>query len=460
MPQVVRSSNFAAGVVAVVAGVALVGCGDSKPSADHSSPADSGKAGGATASVPAYTGSPLPGLDAKPVAAVPAHTGGSGEDDTPYAVGTSFVFVKATDPKSTGDQQRPATVVFYQASTGRQLARVEVPLWDEQQPQVGDFNGQPAIYFHETTTGASDGLNPPQTTDHELGFVASGKKVVDESWPDAQSRKPVDGWPVNATTSKVSIYAPDGTLRLSVDVGDVNAYPQLPTIVDNVALVSEAEPGSSEPQSRLAAYDLTNPRSTLWTSDTVKPAGATSPNPSVRFTTAGRLVLVWSAGSDPDKAIVSVNDLHTGKALGVTASLTVSHDFWSSSGSARGADNAQANTAVLPILPADSDLGCIALSEADAQIRWQQTATQEGFTPILVVGDAVYGSTRLNSVNAYVNGDNSLPLPTLALSLTTGTVAQNGFDTAVPFLVTDDGYALVYPADSNANHYWIFKSNT
>jgi hypothetical protein len=91
-------------------------------------------------------------------------------------------------------------------------------------------------------------------------------------------------------------------------------------------------------------------------------------------------------------------------------------------------------------------------------VLWQQPASQDGFSPILVVGDAVYGSTQSDSVVSYTGNGVQLPIPTLALSLATGQVAQNKFAGAVPILVTDDGYALVYPADGTGD-YLIFKSD-
>jgi hypothetical protein len=457
-----RTSFVRTFLVLGCAGALLAGCDSgtgSAPGLPSAQPSSGGHGGDL-----GYHGPPLPGLEAQPVAHLVNITFGA---DKPYVVGDSFAFVTfkgGADGDRSGST--PGTVTFYDAVTGRKTATADVALWDLQAPQVGESGGVPAIFLHGTETLESDGLSRTKRVEHQVGFDSSGRKVSDLSWDSGDDRTAVTGWTATKATNDhltredLTVYAADGTPRLTLpaDHGSITTVaPVLVTVVGDVALVRHTREARSGAEHYLAAYDLARQGAPLWTSDASKPPAATSPEAEVSFVSGGTIGLIYPAGSG--KAAVAVQDVRTGALKGATPALDKYPGLRDSS--VGEADNAGSGAAVLALTRASSGHGSVAVSLADGHVLWQQTGDQEGFTPKVVVGGTVYGT----SAQSPGRGRGDASRPSLALDLATGHVQAKTLSTA-PIAATGSGYAIVPEIgedtsgeDAGADgSYWIFRA--
>ncbi|GAA2587541.1 hypothetical protein GCM10010411_20470 [Actinomadura fulvescens] len=436
-------------MLAVGLAVSLTGCGESdRPKAKESRP--SGGRGSVGSGLPAYNGPVLPGLEPRPV----AHLQGL---SYPVAVGDAFANIQTK--LGSGGLDESTTVDFYDAATGHKRVSVNAPFKAEPSWQVGNLNGAAAVFLHGVKQSASDGLNQPTRRTHQIGFDTSGRKLVDTSWKEDDLRDAVTGWSATHTRGLISrndltIYAPDGTprLRLPADPGHVMSRPpEVHTIIDGVAVIKRrARRDGGGLTEFFAAYDLAATGRPVWRSDMIRPRGSTGDLPNVAFVSGDRLGMVWPAG--PRQVLVAVHDLRSGAVVATSQPIAknVRIDPGSEIVKAVGTPS---DVAVLRLGPASTNLGSAAMRISTGQLLWQQPAAQEGFTPALIIGGAVYGDTHKTAPPLAPGGRKP---PTLALGVADGKILARELPTA-PVAVTDHGYALV-PDIHKQGAFWIFRA--
>ncbi|WP_027940670.1 hypothetical protein [Amycolatopsis taiwanensis] len=444
-------------IVVGCVGLAVAGC--DSPGGPPAGPASGQQRTTAAGDGAVYQGPSLPGLEAQPL----AHLKSAGTNK-PYVVGDAFAFVDfRVGDKEEPSGSEPATVTFYDAATGQKRATADVPLWDLESAQVGEFGGGPAIFLHGVETVESDGLSRTRRVEHQVGFDPAGRKVADATWDEDDDRIPVLGWSATKATNNhltrtdLVVHAADGSARLTLpaDHGSISdKAPVLVTIDADIALVRHTR-GS---ENYLAAYDLARPGAPLWTSEASRPPAANTSDANVVFISDGKLGLVCPAGSG--KVIVALQDMRTGAMAGATPAID-KYPGISAESAISEADNVQSGSAVLALTHASSNLGSVAVSLADGHILWQQTGDQEGFRPQVVVGGAVYGSSSASPQL----GRGNAARPSLALNLATGQVMAKSLTTA-PIAATDQGYAIVPEIGEDTSGddagatggYWIFRA--
>ncbi|MEU5538542.1 hypothetical protein [Streptomyces sp. NPDC020362] len=412
--------------VGLVLSLGLVaGCGSSDGDDSSAKPKFGSSAGpdGATPKGPAYGGSAIPGLAAKPAWSLPpAHAIDLGDTllfvkdaQGKYALGRGYAWEPVDG--SVGilhftDDPEPATLEFRDVKTGAVRKRLKVTT--DRVAATTWHDGVKAVAVFARATTESDGLSKEKTTSTvtvygsdgaELGKATTeGDKfdvreghIIQQDGDASLKLTPIDGGQARKVTCTGQLAKCSFDARNNeIDGGQAHA----PLITGKYAFhVENASTYEDEPEQLVMTELATNKK--IWsTADVTPPAGVELDKDGKRTSGAlrvldvrdGRVLTAWGAGAlSPDTWVTATYDIAGGKQVGGSSK-------YSYEDSPTDTINTEGSSVFTPdrtLAAAHTEQGTAVWQPADGKEVWAQKEGEKAMTPLRFSPNGVlYGTTK------------------------------------------------------------------